>query len=162
MRPSLTHSYLIALGSNTPHPLHGPPKKVLRAAIDALAPLGSVHKTSRLITSAPLGPARRQYANGAALLESEIGPVELLASLKQIERQFGIRRGGRWRARVLDLDIIMWSGGIWASSGLLIPHHLFRERDFVLGPASCIAGDWRDPLTGLKLRHLRARLNKKS
>jgi 2-amino-4-hydroxy-6-hydroxymethyldihydropteridine diphosphokinase len=59
---------------------------------------------------------------------------------------------------VLDLDVILWSEGAFAAPGLTIPHPLFRQRDFVLRPASAIAGAWRDPLTGLTVRQLRARL----
>lgn len=84
----------------------------------------------------------------------------MLASLKRIERAFGTRRGGRWQARVLDLDIILWSGGMWASPALSIPHRLFRERSFVTGPASAIAPAWKDPLTNLSLRQINARLTK--
>jgi len=36
----------------------------------------------------------------------------------------------------------------------------FRTRRFVLDPAVEIAGHWRDPLTGLSLRHLAARLTR--
>ncbi|RYD41366.1 MAG: 2-amino-4-hydroxy-6-hydroxymethyldihydropteridine diphosphokinase, partial [Verrucomicrobiaceae bacterium] len=63
---------------------------------------------------------------------------------------------------VLDLDIVLWSGGIWVSPGLAIPHPAFRERGFVLSPAMDVAADWRDPVTGLKVRHLFARLTRRS
>jgi 2-amino-4-hydroxy-6-hydroxymethyldihydropteridine diphosphokinase len=59
---------------------------------------------------------------------------------------------------VLDLDIVLWSGGAWASPGLTIPHPRFRTRQFVLGPAASIAPTWRDPLSGLTLRQLAYRL----
>jgi 2-amino-4-hydroxy-6-hydroxymethyldihydropteridine diphosphokinase len=81
--------------------------------------------------------------------------------LQAIEHAFGRRRAGaRWRARVLDLDIVMWSGGAWASEQLVIPHPEFRRREFVLTPASAIAPSWRDPLTGRTIRHLTARLTR--
>ncbi|MFZ1477725.1 MAG: 2-amino-4-hydroxy-6-hydroxymethyldihydropteridine diphosphokinase, partial [Sphingorhabdus sp.] len=41
-----------------------------------------------------------------------------------------------------------------------VPHTAFRERRFVLCPAAEIAGDWRDPLTGLTLHQLTARLTR--
>src|SRR3546814_18590231 len=80
-------------------------------------------------------------------------PRELLALLKTIEVRFGRRmRGQKWRERVLDLDIVLWSGGCWHDGGLIVPHRLFRDRQFVLEPAAGIAGGWRDPVTGLTLR----------
>jgi 2-amino-4-hydroxy-6-hydroxymethyldihydropteridine diphosphokinase len=154
--------YLIALGSNVRHPRIGHPRKVLVAALEELDRKGiELIDASPVIESDPIGPSMRRYANGVALVSSKLEPDELLARLKHIERKFGRRSGGqRWRARVLDLDIVLWSGGILASDDLVIPHPLFRERSFVLGPANTIAGDWRDPLTGLSVRQLTARLTR--
>ncbi len=152
----MSQRYLIALGSNQRHHRHGPPEQVLRAALATLAAeAGAVLAAAPLIRSAPIGPSRRRYANGAALIESRLEPDELLDLLKAIEAEFGRRNSGqRWSARVLDLDIVLWSGGAWSSPGLTIPHREFRGRDFVLKPAAAIAPDWRDPLTGLSLRQL--------
>jgi 2-amino-4-hydroxy-6-hydroxymethyldihydropteridine diphosphokinase len=116
---------------------------------------------SRIIESSPIGPGKRRYANAVALLESKLSPPELLVALKQIERAYGRRPGKRWGDRPLDLDIITWSGGIWASPGLTIPHTEFRKRRFVLAPLSEIAPDWRDPVTNLTTRQLLARLDQK-
>ena len=154
--------YLIALGSNMRHVRHGAPDRVLAAALLALDHGKLKLKLKRaapVLRSAPLGPSRRRYANCAALIKTQLEPEPLLAALKAIERQFGRRRGGqRWAARVLDLDIVLWSGGAWASPSLTVPHPLFRRRRFVLGPARAVAPDWRDPITRLTLRQLYARL----
>ena len=154
------HHYLIALGSNVRHCRHGPPRGVLRAALAALAEAGlEVEAASPLVESAPIGPSRRRYANGAALVVTKLTPEVLLGLLKAIERRFGRRTGGqRWGSRVLDLDVVLWSGGCWVSPGLVVPHPAFRARRFVLDPARAIAPDWRDPLTGLSITHLAARL----
>jgi 2-amino-4-hydroxy-6-hydroxymethyldihydropteridine diphosphokinase len=153
--------YLIALGSNMRHRRHGSPERVLRAAFAALAaaPGLDLEARSPIVGSAPIGPSQRRYANAAAVVRSGLDPAELLARLKTIEAGFGRRRAGRrWRARVLDLDIILWSAGPWVSPGLTVPHIRFRERAFVLNPAKTIAARWRDPLTGLTVGHLLARL----
>lgn len=114
-----------------------------------------------VVTTAPIGPSLRRYANAAAVIESDLEPLALLACLKRIERDFGRRAGGqRWTSRVLDLDIVLWSGGAFAAPGLTVPHPLFRTREFVLRPAETIAAEWRDPLTGLTVRQLRARLTR--
>ena len=121
--------------------------------------LGKVKARSPIIDSAPVGPSQRRYANAALLLKSKLEPLGLLHCLQEAEAAFGrTRRGQRWRARVLDLDIVLWDGGMFASPELLVPHPLFRERDFVLGPVAAVAPDWRDPLTGLSVKHLHARL----
>lgn len=154
--------YLIALGSNRRHHRFGSPERVLAAALAQLArDRIKVLRAAPVLRSAAVGPSLRRYANGAALVETRHDPEALLGVLKAIERAFGRRRGGqRWSARVLDLDIVLWSGGAWSSPGLTIPHPLFRTRDFVLGPAAAIAARWRDPLTGLRVGHLAARLQR--
>jgi len=156
--------YLIALGSNVRHSHHGLPPAVLRAALSAIAGEGlTIEAASPIISSAPLGPSRRQYANSAARIATSLDPPGLLALLQQIEARFGrVRRGARWGARTLDLDVILWSGGHWRSRTLTIPHTAFHDRHFVLGPASKVAPDWRDPRTGCTIRHLHARLTRRS
>lgn len=152
-----TTSYAIALGSNRPG-RHGPPERELAAA---LAALGSVRAVSPILRTPALGPSKRRYANAAAILDTSESPPELLARLKAIERAFGRRPGLRWGARVIDLDIILWSEGAWSSPGLTIPHPQFRARGFVLHPLISIAPAWRDPLTGRTVRQLRALLGKR-
>lgn len=118
----------------------------------------AIRRVSRTFETAPLGPSRRRYANAAALIDTDLAPPALLALLKRVERDFGRRRGQRWSARVLDLDIILWSGGCFAASGLTIPHPAFRTRAFVLRPLGTIAPAWRDPLTSLTPLQLSAHL----
>jgi 2-amino-4-hydroxy-6-hydroxymethyldihydropteridine diphosphokinase len=156
--------YLIALGSNQRHLRFGLPPAVIKAAIRAIAEAGvTVVGSSPSERSRPLGPSLRTYANAVAIVRTRLEPPELLALCKQIEREFGLRRkGARWRARVLDLDLILWTGGIWASPELGIPHRDFRTRNFVLNPANSIAGRWRDPISGCTVRQLKKRLDKKS
>jgi len=143
-------TYAIALGSNR-RGIHGAPAATIRAA---LATVGGVVAVSPIIASAPLGPSIRRYANAVALIESDESPPVLLARLKRIETAFGRRRGRRWGSRVIDLDIILWSGGAWRGPGLNVPHAAYRDRGFVLAPLARIAPRWRDPLTGQSVRHL--------
>ncbi|MEP2235956.1 MAG: 2-amino-4-hydroxy-6-hydroxymethyldihydropteridine diphosphokinase [Alteripontixanthobacter sp.] len=159
MRGSLTHRYLIALGSNIRHPRYGPPRKVVQAAAHDLGRgAGALAALSPIVASAPLGPSRRTYANACASIESALTPLEMLSVCQRIERDFGRKRSGRrWGARVLDLDIVLWSGGAFEAPDLIIPHLEFRGRAFVLVPASIIAGDWRDPVSGLTVNQIAKR-----
>ena len=101
--------YLIALGSNQRHPGHGAPRKVIAAALANLGRAGiSVERASRVVTTRPIGPSRRMYANAAVVIRTKFQPPELLARLQRIEAEFGRRRRGqRWSARVLDLDVVL-------------------------------------------------------
>ncbi|WP_271078776.1 2-amino-4-hydroxy-6-hydroxymethyldihydropteridine diphosphokinase [Aurantiacibacter sp. MUD61] len=153
------HTYVIALGSNQRHQLFGRPREIVAMAMELLdGTAGTVTACSHIVDSDPVGPSQRRFANAALLLETRLNPLSLLAVLHEAEAALGRqRRGQRWQTRVLDLDIVLWSGGIVATHDLIIPHPLFRERDFVLGPAAEIAPDWRDPLSGFTLRQLAAR-----
>jgi 2-amino-4-hydroxy-6-hydroxymethyldihydropteridine diphosphokinase len=137
--------YAIGIGSNR-RGRHGAPaaQRVNRGTIAA----------SPIVASAPLGPSSRRFANAAVLIESDEPPPALLARLKAIEAGFGRRNGRRWGARVIDLDILLWSGGAWGSPTLVLPHRDYRCRRFVLAPLAAIAPDWRDPLTGRTTRQL--------
>ncbi|MBY0582799.1 MAG: 2-amino-4-hydroxy-6-hydroxymethyldihydropteridine diphosphokinase [Sphingomonas sp.] len=154
--PSDAPVYAIALGSNRPG-RHGRPADEVRAAIRAI---GGVVASSRIMPTPPLGPSIRCYANAAMLIASDEDPPALLARLKAIERDFGRRAGRRWGPRVIDLDIILWSAGLWADTALTVPHLAFRSRAFVLGPLCQIAPRWRDPVTGLTVRQLLHRLRR--
>jgi 2-amino-4-hydroxy-6-hydroxymethyldihydropteridine diphosphokinase len=135
---------------------------VLAAALEQLGREGvTVLAAAPVLRTDPVGPSLRRYANSAALIETMLEPPALLALAKRIERGFGRRTGGqRWTSRVLDLDLVLWSGGCFAARGLVIPHPLFRIRDFVLAPAMQIAPRWRDPVTGHSMRQLHARLTR--
>lgn len=128
--------------------------------MEELAALGTVTARSPVIGTAPMGAAQRCFANAVAELESDLPPPELLAELKRLERAFGRRRGQAWGDRVLDCDMVLWSGGKWRSRRLVIPHRGLAARRFVLDPACAIVPDWRDPSTGLTLRQLHARLTR--
>ena len=100
--PRYAPCYAIAIGSNR-RGRHGSPVAEVAAAIAAL---GRVVAESPVLSSAPIGPSIRRFANAVVLIESEVAPPAMLARLKAIERAFGRRRGARWGARVIDLDIV--------------------------------------------------------
>lgn len=161
---SAPQRYVVALGSNIAHPRHGPPPRVLHAALAALETCWlPVIAAAPIVTSAPLGPSRRRYANTVALIETPLAPLALLDRLQAIEAAFGrVRRGQRWQARTLDLDIVLWEGGLLHDRRLTIPHPEYHLRTFVLGPAARIVPDWRDPENGLCVKHLHARLTRRA
>ena len=150
-----TQTYLVALGSNV-RGRWGRPADLLETVV---LPAKLV-RLSRIRTTRPLGHGRRAYANAVASIESELFPPAFLAELKAVERSHGRRAGRRWGDRILDLDIVGWSGGRWSTSTLTIPHRAFRERSFVLEPLVDIASKWRDPVTRLTARQLLARSRK--
>ena len=158
--PPATHLYAIAIGSNRPHGRHGRPAGVVEAAIARLDQEFGLFDASPIVLSAAQGPAGRDFANAVALVESDLEPPAMLKRLKAIERAFGRRRGMRWGARVLDLDLLLWSGGKYQSLKLTIPHALLASRGFVLQPLGAIAPNWR--VGSVSVRHLAARLARRA
>jgi 2-amino-4-hydroxy-6-hydroxymethyldihydropteridine diphosphokinase len=154
------HLYAIAIGSNRPHGRHGRPSGVVEAAIARLDEEFGLFDASPIVLNAAHGGAGRDFANSVALVESDLEPAEMLARLKAIEHGFGRRSGRRWGPRVLDLDIVLWSGGNYRSRSLAIPHRQLAHRAFVLQPLAAIAPNW--PVGALKVRHLAERLSRRA
>ena len=154
------HIYAIAIGSNRRHIRHGLPTGVVAAAIARLDARFKLFAASPIIINPAVGGAGREFANAVALVETSFAPETLLAELKAIEHSFGRRPGRRWGARVLDLDLVAWSGGRFASRRLIIPHPRVAERDFVLAPLGAVAPAWR-LIGALTAIHLAARLGKR-
>ena len=138
-----TQLYAIAIGSNRPHGAHGRPPQVVEAAIAKLDEEFGLFDASPILLNSALGGAGRDFANAVALIESDLSPPDLLRRLKAFEREFGRRRGRRWGTRVLDLDIVAWSGGKWRARGLTVPHEAASGRSFVMGPLASVAPGWR-------------------
>ena len=151
-----THLYAVAIGSNRPHGQFGRPTGVVEAAIARLDQDFGLFDASPIVLNAAHGGAGRDFANAVALVESSLEPPDMLKQLKAMEQDFGRRRGRRWGPRVLDLDLVLWSGGKFRSRTLTIPHPELARRTFVLQPLAAIAPSWR--LDGLNVRHLASRL----
>ena len=152
-----TYLYAIAIGSNRPHGRHGRPAQVVEAAIARLDEEFGLFDASPILLNAAIGNAGRDFANAVALVESDLNPPEMLGRVKRMEQEFGRRRGKHWAARVLDLDISLWSGGRHRSRTLNIPHYGLEDRSFVLQPLAAIAPGWR-VRGALTPRHLAHRL----
>ena len=138
-----THLYAIAIGSNRRHGRYGAPAGVVGAAIASLERDFGLFDASTILLNRAHGGAGRDFANAVALVESTLDPPEMLERLKALERGFGRRSGRRWGERVLDLDIVAWSGGKWRSPGLTVPHPAAASRAFVMQPLASVAPRWR-------------------
>jgi 2-amino-4-hydroxy-6-hydroxymethyldihydropteridine diphosphokinase len=154
-----TQLYAIAIGSNRPHGRYGRPPQVVETAMARLDEEFGLFDASPILLTTAMGGAGRDFANAVALVESDLEPPEMLKLLKALEHEFGRRSGRRWAARVLDLDIIDWSGGKWRSRWLNVPHPAAASREFVIEPFAAIAPVWRlqPPLTARHLAHRLAR-----
>ena len=74
------------------------------------------------------------YLNCALSGETTLEPGALLRHVKEIERSLGRQDHERWAPRVIDIDILWWTGLEVRSDDLTIPHPEILKRPFVLQP----------------------------
>jgi 2-amino-4-hydroxy-6-hydroxymethyldihydropteridine diphosphokinase len=125
------------------------------AAIERLRPLGLVG-TSSLYRSAPVDAHGPDFINAAAMLDTALGPGELLAALHAIEADFGRNRPYRNAPRTLDLDLLLHGDSVIQSATLTVPHPRLHQRAFVLLPLLELAPALQAPGLGPLASHLPA------
>lgn len=121
----------VGLGANL-----GDREATIRAA---LAALPGVVAVSELRETDPVGVVDQPpFLNGAAVLETELSPRELLDTLLAIERELGRDRREhdlmRWGPRTIDLDLLLYGDETIDEPGLTVPHPRLHERRFALEP----------------------------
>jgi 2-amino-4-hydroxy-6-hydroxymethyldihydropteridine diphosphokinase len=126
------------------------PVTLLQRAFAALALLSDYPVlVSSLWASTPVDcpPGSPRFINAvAALRPRQSSPRQLLASLQQIEDDFGRRRGPvRNAPRTLDLDILSFADVRMQELELTLPHPRMHERAFVLMPLLEITPDYCIP-----------------
>jgi len=129
----VTRAY-VALGSNL-----GDREATLCAALETLAaePRIDVVAVSRFYDTEPVGYVDQpRFLNGAAALETELPPRELLERLLAVELRFGRSREDvpSQGPRTLDLDLLLYGDAEIDEPGLRVPHPRLHERRFVLEP----------------------------
>ncbi len=144
---------LIGLGSNM-----GDRRTTLQRALEAIhdRPGTQVSLVSHFVETAPVGGAIPQgsFLNAAVIVETEIAPERLLATLLEIEGQFGRNRTTRWGERTLDLDLLLYEQEIVSTANLVLPHPRMTWRRFVLEPAVEIAPQMVHPHLNWTLQRL--------
>lgn len=97
-----------------------------------------------------MGPQDQpNYINAVVKIDTTLKPYELLSTLQSIENQQGrIRDTGRWGARTLDLDILLYDQLISQDPQLTLPHLGLSSRAFVLYPLVEIDKDLNIPTLG--------------
>ncbi len=136
---------LLSLGSN-----QGDRIKQCRGAIEHIKERfpAEIRKISSFYETQAMGPAdQKDYINMALEIETDLPPMSLLRSIREVETLMGRRKLVKWGSRDIDIDILLYDDLVMRSDNLTIPHLLMHERMFVLEPLSEIVPNVVHPLT---------------
>jgi 2-amino-4-hydroxy-6-hydroxymethyldihydropteridine diphosphokinase len=150
----------IALGSNLPSRF-GDRAANLRESLRRLGEIGKVTAVSTFHDTAPVGYLDQpRFLNAAALLETELSPLDLLHALLDLEREMGRDRGTvpAKGPRIVDLDLLLYDDRVLTTPELTLPHPALPDRLFVLAPLAEIAPEWHHPITGQTVAEMLANL----
>jgi len=126
-------SAYVGLGANL-----GDREATIRRAVELLAEREGIEvlAVSALRETDPVGLENQpRFLNGAAVLETTLGPRALLETLLEVERVLGRTRDGpRFGPRAIDLDLLLYGDATVDEPGLTVPHPRLHERRFALEP----------------------------
>ena len=151
------HKAFIGIGSNL-----GDREKACLQAVEQIGriPESRLRQCSGWYLAKPVGVEGQDwYVNGVVLIETALGPLELLRQLQKIEKEMGRIRKVRWEARLIDLDILFFDREILSVEDLKIPHPRVHERRFTLLPLLELNPDFVHPVSDLSVRELLSRLD---
>jgi len=135
----------LSLGSNL-----GDRFQYIRKAILLLKQqAGNISKVSSFYESEPLGfSSTNRFINVCIELHTVLSGRELLDKTQDIEKEIGRKEksiGTNYQSRIIDIDIIFYDQECIQRVDLIVPHPLYRERNFVLIPLAEIAPAFNDP-----------------
>src|SRR6187455_1620807 len=139
----------LSLGSNV-----DPERHLTQALAELDAKFGGV-VASRFLRTPAVGFDGPDFLNAAAIVETDLGIVELDAWLHALEDAHGRRRDvPRFSDRPLDIDIVFYDDLVFRGPGNLQVPRPELQHAFVLQPLAQIAPDFRDPVSGRTLGEL--------
>lgn len=115
----------------------------LRAALEGMCALPGtqVEAVSSLYQTRPVDASGPDYLNAVAVLQTALGPRELLGALLQLELVRDRERPYVNAPRTLDLDLLWHGDALRTSAHLTLPHPRMMERAFVLEPLAEVLAD---------------------
>jgi 2-amino-4-hydroxy-6-hydroxymethyldihydropteridine diphosphokinase len=149
-----TTTMYVGFGANLGDPLGM--FKEAAAALAAVKGVARVRASSPYSSAAVGGPSdSAPFINGVFEVRTTLAPAALHAALCELEQRFGRERRERWGPRVVDLDLVLSSGGEHrAGPELEVPHPRMHYRRFVLEPLAELDPEAVHQPSGLTARTL--------
>lgn len=140
---SLSEGIYILLGTNL-----GDRLQVLKQACLLIEKnTGVITKKSKVYQTEPWGISDQPaFLNQALQLETQLQPHALLKALQDIENTIGKKKVGKWRERLIDIDILYYGQMITHDQELTLPHPEIQNRRFALVPLCELSPDWKHPV----------------
>jgi 2-amino-4-hydroxy-6-hydroxymethyldihydropteridine diphosphokinase len=134
------HKVLLSLGSN-----QGDRRACLLEAIERIdAEIAPLFALSSIYETTSWAYDDHDYLNMTLCILSSLDSTDLMNQLLALEKDMGrIRTEGEgYRARPIDIDILLVEDVICDTELLTVPHPRMHQRRFVLEPLVEIAPDW--------------------
>ncbi len=121
----------------------------VRAALDALAQRFSNLEQSKVYESKAVGFVGDPFYNLVVAFDTDDDPQTVADTLHQIEDDNGrTRSGGKFAARTLDLDLLLYDDLIMEQGKLSLPRDEITKYAFVLLPLAEMVPERRHPVSG--------------
>lgn len=107
----------------------------------------NVVRASAVYKTEPWGVSDQPaFYNQVLQLETSLDPHALLVSLQNIEKKIGKIKLGKWRERLIDIDILYYDQLVVEDKDLVLPHPEIQNRRFTLVPLCEVSPDFVHPV----------------
>ncbi len=134
----------LSLGSNLGNKLNN-----LQSALDLISEkVGRIIKVSSVYKTRSWGFESGDFLNICIEVSTNLNPESVLDKVLQIENILGRTRevSGEYKARIIDIDVLLFDNEIIFYKNLKVPHPRMLERKFVLVPLTEIAANVKHPI----------------
>ena len=109
--------------------------------------MGPIIKQSSIYKTAAWGIENQDpFLNQVIKIQSKLSPEQILDKIIIVERSMGRVREGKWKERIIDVDLLYYYDQIIQTQQLQVPHRELQNRKFTLAPLVEIAASEIHPV----------------